>query len=146
MQRKDERKAKAKLQATCNLMQKGIVVYAFANYLDDVLVWNYNMSAFKQLRCYCLVWATTLLLTVIGLIFSVLVSGYNSFNCSMYHVPVPTLFIQFVWLYFKQLLLVAGSATFWYANSRSLQSILYQFLCICVNLYDYPSSSYLCCW
>ena len=30
------------------LMQKGIVVFIFANYLDDVLVWNYAMSGFKR--------------------------------------------------------------------------------------------------
>jgi hypothetical protein len=29
-------------------MQKGIVVFLFANYLDDVLVWNYAMSGFKR--------------------------------------------------------------------------------------------------
>ncbi len=29
-------------------MQKGIVVFVFANYLDDVLVWNYAMSRFKR--------------------------------------------------------------------------------------------------
>jgi hypothetical protein len=29
-------------------MQKGIVVFIFANYLDDVLVWNYAMSGFKR--------------------------------------------------------------------------------------------------
>jgi hypothetical protein len=29
-------------------MQKGIVVSIFANYLDDVLVWNYAMSGFKR--------------------------------------------------------------------------------------------------
>jgi hypothetical protein len=29
-------------------MQKGIVVFVFANYLDDVLVWNYAMSGFKR--------------------------------------------------------------------------------------------------
>jgi hypothetical protein len=28
-------------------MQKGIVVFVFANYLDNVLVWNYAMSGFK---------------------------------------------------------------------------------------------------
>jgi hypothetical protein len=28
-------------------MQKGIVVFIFANYLDNVLVWNYTMSWFK---------------------------------------------------------------------------------------------------
>jgi hypothetical protein len=30
------------------LMQKGIVVFVFANYLDGVLVWNYAMSGFKR--------------------------------------------------------------------------------------------------
>jgi hypothetical protein len=30
------------------LIQKGIVVFVFANYLDDVLVWNYAMSGFKR--------------------------------------------------------------------------------------------------
>jgi hypothetical protein len=30
------------------LMQKGIVVFVFANYLDDVLIWNYAMSGFKR--------------------------------------------------------------------------------------------------
>jgi hypothetical protein len=29
-------------------MQKGIVVFIFANYLDDNLVWNYAMSGFKR--------------------------------------------------------------------------------------------------
>jgi hypothetical protein len=29
-------------------MQKGIVVFAFANSLDNVLVWNYAMSGFKR--------------------------------------------------------------------------------------------------
>jgi hypothetical protein len=29
-------------------MQKGIVVFVFANYLDDVLVWNYAMNGFKR--------------------------------------------------------------------------------------------------
>jgi hypothetical protein len=29
-------------------MQKGIVVFIFANYLDNVLVSNYAMSAFKR--------------------------------------------------------------------------------------------------
>ena len=29
-------------------MQKGIVVFVFANYLDDVLVWNYARSGFKR--------------------------------------------------------------------------------------------------
>jgi hypothetical protein len=29
-------------------MQKVIVVFVFANYLDNVLVWNYAMSGFKR--------------------------------------------------------------------------------------------------
>jgi hypothetical protein len=29
-------------------MQKGIVVFVLANYVDDVLVWNYSMSGFKR--------------------------------------------------------------------------------------------------
>jgi hypothetical protein len=29
-------------------MQKGIVVFVFANSLDDVLVWNYAMSRFER--------------------------------------------------------------------------------------------------
>jgi hypothetical protein len=29
-------------------MQKGIVVFVFANYLDDVLVWNCAMSGLKR--------------------------------------------------------------------------------------------------
>jgi hypothetical protein len=29
-------------------MQKRIVVFVFAKYLDDVLVWNYTMSGFKR--------------------------------------------------------------------------------------------------
>jgi hypothetical protein len=29
-------------------MQKGIVVFVFANYLDNVLAWNYAMSGFKR--------------------------------------------------------------------------------------------------
>jgi hypothetical protein len=29
-------------------MQKGIVVFVFANYLDDVLVWTYALSGFKR--------------------------------------------------------------------------------------------------
>jgi hypothetical protein len=29
-------------------MHKGIVEFIFANYLDDVLVWNYAMSGFKR--------------------------------------------------------------------------------------------------
>jgi hypothetical protein len=29
-------------------MQKGIVVFVFAIYLDNLLVWNYAMSGFKR--------------------------------------------------------------------------------------------------
>jgi hypothetical protein len=29
-------------------MQKGIVVFVFVNYLDDVVLWNYAMSGFKR--------------------------------------------------------------------------------------------------
>jgi hypothetical protein len=29
-------------------MQKGILVFVFANYLNDVLVWNYAMTEFKR--------------------------------------------------------------------------------------------------
>jgi hypothetical protein len=29
-------------------MQKEIVVFIFANYLDNVLIWNYAMSGFKR--------------------------------------------------------------------------------------------------
>jgi hypothetical protein len=29
-------------------MQKGKVAFVFANYLDNVLVWNYAMSGFKR--------------------------------------------------------------------------------------------------
>ncbi len=90
---------------------------------------------------YRLVWATELLLAAIGLVFPALVLGYKSFNCSMYQVPVPTLIENFVWIYFKQLLLVAGSIIFWHTNSRSLQSILYQFLCTFLNFYELPSNS-----
>ncbi len=61
---------------------------------------------------YCLVWATELSLAAIGLVFPALVLGYKLFNCSIYQVPVPTLIEKFVRIYFKQLLLVAGSIIF----------------------------------
>ena len=50
MQIKDKRKAKATLWCKLRviLLQKGIVVFVFANYLDDVLVWNYAVSGFKR--------------------------------------------------------------------------------------------------
>jgi hypothetical protein len=35
-----------KLRVIC--MQKGTVVFIFANYLDDILVWNYAISGFKR--------------------------------------------------------------------------------------------------
>jgi hypothetical protein len=35
-----------KLRVT--LMQKGIVVFVFANYLGNVLVWNYAMNGLKR--------------------------------------------------------------------------------------------------
>jgi hypothetical protein len=43
---KERQKLKYKLRVI--LMQKGIVVFVFANYLDDVLVWNNAMSGFKR--------------------------------------------------------------------------------------------------
>jgi hypothetical protein len=95
----------------------------------------------EEKNLYRLVWVTKLLLAAIGLVFPALVLGYKSFNCSMYHVPVPTLIENFVWIYFKQLFTVAGSIIFWHTNSRRLQSILYQFLHTFLNLYDYPSNS-----
>jgi hypothetical protein len=48
MQIEDKRKAKANYKLRVILMQKGIVVFVFANYLDNVLVWNYAMSGFKK--------------------------------------------------------------------------------------------------
>jgi hypothetical protein len=45
---------------------------------------------------YRLVRATKLLLAAIGIVFPALVLGYKSFNCSMNHVPVPTLIEKFV--------------------------------------------------
>jgi hypothetical protein len=99
----------------------------------------FDMQVF--LLWYRLVWATKMSLAAIGLVFPVLVLGYKSFNCSMYQVPVPTLIEKFVWIYFEQLLLVADSIIFWHTNSRSLQSILYQFLHTFLNLYDYPANS-----
>ncbi len=99
---------------------------------------NFIAMVFKS---YCLVWATKLLLAAIGLVFPALVLEYKSFSCSMYHVPVPMLIEKFVWIYFKQLFTVAGSIIFRHTNSRSLQSILYQFLRTFLNLYDYPSNN-----
>jgi hypothetical protein len=47
MKTKERQKLNYKLRVI--LMQKGIVVFVFANYLDNVLVvWNYAMSGFKR--------------------------------------------------------------------------------------------------
>jgi hypothetical protein len=43
---KERQKLNYKLRVI--LMQKGIVIFVFANYLDNVLVWNYIMSGFKR--------------------------------------------------------------------------------------------------
>jgi hypothetical protein len=51
-------------------------------------------------------------MSAIGLVFPALVLGYKSFNCSMYHVPVPTLIEKFVQIYFKRLFTVAASIIF----------------------------------
>ncbi len=50
MQIEDKRKTKAKLQATCNSYAEmnSSIHFVFANYLDDVLVWNYAMSGLKR--------------------------------------------------------------------------------------------------
>jgi hypothetical protein len=48
MQIEDNRTAKANYKPHVILMQKGIVVFFFANYLDDVQVWNYAMSGFER--------------------------------------------------------------------------------------------------
>jgi hypothetical protein len=47
MQVEDKKVQKLNYKLCVILMQKGIVVFIFANYLDDVLVWNYAMSGFK---------------------------------------------------------------------------------------------------
>jgi hypothetical protein len=60
-------------------------------------VWHQPICLYaRRLEEYRLVWATKLLLAAIGLVFPALVLGYKSFNCSMYHVPVPMLFSKFV--------------------------------------------------
>jgi hypothetical protein len=48
MQIEDKKRQKLNYKLRVILMQKGIVVFIFANYLDDVLVWNYAMSGFKR--------------------------------------------------------------------------------------------------
>ncbi len=66
--------------------------------LDSKSILDAYKKIFKYLmsKRYCLVWATKLLLAAIGLVFPALGLGYKSFNCSMYHVPVPTLIEKFV--------------------------------------------------
>jgi hypothetical protein len=48
MQIEDKERQKLNYKLRVILMQKGIVVFIFANYLNDVLVWNYAMSGFKR--------------------------------------------------------------------------------------------------
>jgi hypothetical protein len=48
MQIESKKKQKLNYKLRVILMQKGIAVFNFANCLDDVLVWNYNMSGFKR--------------------------------------------------------------------------------------------------
>jgi hypothetical protein len=48
MQIEDKRKAKLNYKLRVILMQKGIVVFVFANYFNHVLVWNYAMSGFER--------------------------------------------------------------------------------------------------
>ena len=48
MQIEDKKRQKLNYKLRVILMQKGIVVFVFANYLDNVLVWNYPMSGFKR--------------------------------------------------------------------------------------------------
>jgi hypothetical protein len=48
MQIEDKKRQMLNYKLRVILMQKGIVVFVFANYLDDVLVWNYAMSGFKR--------------------------------------------------------------------------------------------------
>jgi hypothetical protein len=48
MQIRDKRKVKLNYKLHVILMQKGIVVFVFANYFDNVLVWNYAMSELKR--------------------------------------------------------------------------------------------------
>ncbi len=46
--RRQKRRQTLKYKLCVILMQKGIIVFVFANYLDNVLVWNYAMSGFKR--------------------------------------------------------------------------------------------------
>ncbi len=89
-------------------------MFYFCKTLHSLLVCTSN----DLYNSYHLVWATKLLLAAIGLVFPALVLGYKSFNCSMYHVPVPTLIEIFVWIYFEQLFTVAGSIIFWHKKLK----------------------------
>jgi hypothetical protein len=46
--RRQKKRQKLNYKLRIILMQKGIVVIISANYLDNVLVWNYAMSGFKR--------------------------------------------------------------------------------------------------
>ncbi len=48
MQIEDKERQKLNYKLSVILIQKGIVVFVFANYLEDVLVWIYAMSGFKR--------------------------------------------------------------------------------------------------
>jgi hypothetical protein len=48
MQIKIKERQKLNYKLRVMLMQKEIVVLVVANYLDDVLAWNYAMSGFKR--------------------------------------------------------------------------------------------------
>ena len=45
---KIQKRQKLNYKLRVTLMQKGIVVFIFANYLNNVLVWNCAMSGFKR--------------------------------------------------------------------------------------------------
>jgi hypothetical protein len=46
--RRQKKRQKLNYKLHVILMQKGIVVFVFADYLDNVLVWNYTMSGFER--------------------------------------------------------------------------------------------------
>jgi hypothetical protein len=46
--RRQKKRQKLNYKLRVILLQKGIVVFVFAKYLDNVLVWNYAMSGFKR--------------------------------------------------------------------------------------------------
>ncbi len=75
---------------------KNLTRHALSLTSDQVYHWQLLLEEYAPKIIYPLVWATKLLLAAIGLVFPVLVLGYKSFNCSMYHVPVPTLIEKFV--------------------------------------------------